>query len=129
MARRGVHGKRFDHVAHLIAWSASIEDYLDGVAVDRGLPLVAQMTPERGVAWLYYQLVCTVSGDANALAGKLSGIIERVRQHLTDPFILTEETFGTGDAAVAAQQAWERRFPTVLPSRPPESRSGGQAVT
>lgn len=86
------------------------------------------MEPERGVAWLLYQLVQTVVGDANAFAGKLTGIIDRVRLHLGDPFLLTDETVGTGPSAVAAQQAWERRFPAAPPRRR-ESPSDEGAVT
>lgn len=102
-----------------MAWSASVADYLLGLCVSEHLKPFWRMESRSALAWVYTKLVDHLVADSSAWTVKRSIVIDQMSMRLLDPFIITDETWGTGKSAEHATRAWEERFAPAVPRTPP----------
>lgn len=85
-----------------------MSDYVVGECVARGLPSVWKMKPTDAVPFIYRVLIDFLCGTPFVDPVKVVTIVET---KMREPFVINDETWGTGANAEEAMGEWERRFP------------------
>ena len=94
-------------------------DHLHGCLLRDGLGPLNEMDPPDAVALIYVHMADTLASNV----GRVLPILER---KLADPYLLTDETFGTGASAEAGQAAMMEAFPAeTRPLQPRKAPSDG----
>jgi hypothetical protein len=76
--------------------------------VQQGLRPVWSMPPEQAVPFVYKCLIDFLCSTPFIDPVK---VLVLVNQHLREPFVINDDSWGTGANAEAAISTWERRFP------------------
>lgn len=89
-----------------------MSDYVVGECVQRGLPNVWKMPPDRAVPFIYRVLIDFLCATPFVDPVKVVAIVEA---KMREPFVINDDTWGTGQNAEEAINEWERRFPMAAP--------------
>lgn len=72
------------------------------------------MPCDEALAFVYVELIDAVRPPFTGLAK----VLDAVELQLTTPYLVTDETWGTGRAAEEATAAWEAQFPMASAAPP-----------
>lgn len=114
MAGRAVRRPPFDAAGHLTIWAAANYHWVKGRALATGRRNLEQLPADEALAFVYVELIESVRTPF----AQLHKVLAAVELQLTTPWLVTDETWGTGRAAEEASQAWEAQFPMASAAAP-----------
>jgi len=96
-------------------WAITWHDYVAGRTLAAGLPRLGEWDADEAISWLWSLMVDSVIPQDDRMAR-----VAKLEKAMMDPFLLLDESWGTGPTAEAGMAAMMDMFPAAAAPRVPK---------